>query len=45
LPAYQGVSSDKGRKAFLKQLEFSSDASRLLEINAKIAQELLPQDK
>jgi hypothetical protein len=45
LPAYQGVSSDKGRKAFLKQLEFSSDASRLLEINAKISEELLTLNK
>jgi hypothetical protein len=45
LPAHQCVSTDTGRKAFLKQLEFSSGASRLLKINAKIAQELLPQDK
>lgn len=45
LPAYKSVSTDTGRKAFLKQLEFSSGASRLLKINAKIAEELLTRDK
>ena len=38
--AYQTVSTPIGRKAFLKQLVFSSDASRHLQINAKIALEL-----
>lgn len=45
LPAYQSVSTDTGRKVFLKQLEFSSDASGLLEINAKISEELLTLNK
>jgi hypothetical protein len=44
-PAYQSVSTDTGRKVFLKQLEFSSDASGLLEINAKISEELLTLNK
>jgi len=38
--AHQTVSTSIGRKAFLKQLIFSSDASRLLKINSKIALEL-----
>jgi hypothetical protein len=38
--AYQTVSTPIGRKAFLKQLVFSSDASRHLQINSKIALEL-----
>jgi hypothetical protein len=38
--AYQTVSTPLGRKAFLKQLVFSSDASRHLQINSKIALEL-----
>ena len=38
--AHQTVSTSIGRKAFLKQLVFSSDASRHLQINAKIALEL-----
>jgi len=45
LPAFQSVSTDTGRKAFLKQLKFSSGASTLLKINANIAAELLTQDK
>lgn len=38
--AYQTVSTSIGRKAFLKQLVFSSDASKHLQINSKIALEL-----
>ena len=38
--AYQTVSTPIGRKAFLKQLVFSSDASIHLQINSKIALEL-----
>lgn len=38
--AYQIVSTPIGRKAFLKQLVFSSEASRRLQINSKIALEL-----
>jgi hypothetical protein len=45
LLAFQSVSTDTGRKAFLKQLKFSSGASTLLKINAKIAEELLALNK
>jgi len=38
--AHQTVSTSIGRKAFLKQLVFSSDASKHLQINSKIALEL-----
>ena len=38
--AHQIVSTSIGRKAFLKQLVFSSEASRHLQINSKIAMEL-----
>jgi len=38
--AHQTVSTSIGRKAFLKQLVFSSDASKYLQINSKIALEL-----
>lgn len=38
--AHQTVSTSLGRKAFLKQLVFSSDASKNLQINSKIALEL-----
>lgn len=38
--AHQTVSTSIGRKAFLKQLVFSSEASRHLQINSKIALEL-----
>ena len=38
--AYQTVSTSIGRKAFLKQLVFSSEASKHLQINSKIALEL-----
>ena len=38
--AHQTVSTSTGRKAFLKQLVFSSDASKHLQINSKIALEL-----
>ena len=38
--AYQTVSTPIGRKAFLKQLVFSSEGSRHLQINSKIAMEL-----
>ena len=38
--AHQTVSTPLGRKAFLKQLVFSSEASRHLQINSKIALEL-----
>jgi hypothetical protein len=40
-PAYQTVSIDAGRKAFLKQLVFSSNASSLLKINESITEELM----
>jgi len=39
-PAYQSVATETGRKAFLRQLEFSSAASRLLKINVNIAEQL-----
>ena len=39
-PAYQSVATEIGRKAFLRQLEFSSAASRLLKINVNIAEQL-----
>lgn len=38
--AHQTVSTSTGRKAFLKQLVFSSDASKHLQIDSKIALEL-----
>jgi len=38
--AHQTVSTSIGRKAFLKQLVFSSDASKHLQINSMIALEL-----
>lgn len=38
--AHQTVSTSIGRKAFLKQLVFSSDASKHLQIDSKIALEL-----
>jgi hypothetical protein len=40
-PAYQSVATDTGRKTFLRQLEFSSAASRLLRINANIGEQLV----
>jgi 2-polyprenyl-3-methyl-5-hydroxy-6-metoxy-1,4-benzoquinol methylase len=40
-PAHQSVATDTGRKTFLRQLEFSSAASRLLRINANIAEQLV----
>jgi hypothetical protein len=45
LPAFQSVSTDTGRKVFLKKLKFSSGASTLLKINAKIEEELLALNK
>ena len=39
-PAYQSVATETGRKAFLRELEFSSAASRLLKINVNIAEQL-----
>lgn len=42
-PAYQSVTTQTGRKAFLRKLEFSSDASKLLKINPDIAEQLLKE--
>lgn len=39
-PTHKIVATDEGRKEFLKNLEFSSGASRHLQINSKIALEL-----
>jgi hypothetical protein len=39
-PAHTSVATGMGRKAFLKKLEFSSDASSLLNLNSKIAAHL-----
>lgn len=39
-PAHQTVATSQGRKAFLKQLIFSSNASSLLRINESIFEEL-----
>jgi hypothetical protein len=42
--AHQSIATNAGRKKFLKKLEFSSGASRLLNINSKIAEQLLAKD-
>lgn len=44
LPAYQSVTSDAGRKDFLRHLQFSSDASIVLKIKSNIADQLVVLD-